>query len=139
MRTAKLALQLFALFSGGLPPAAMAQGVFDGWRYTTEAVGAWDADRVGWIDQHAAATELFVAQGPDYRPQRVSASQANDGVPIEALSISADGRWLAAPLMVRRMAGGTLVFTPDASHAEMEPWVKGLNEAAKKNADAKSK
>ncbi len=95
MRTAKLALQLFALFSASLPPAAMAQGVFDGWRYTTEAVGARDADRVGWIDQHGAATELFVAQGPDYRPERVSASQANDGVPIEALSISADGRWLA--------------------------------------------
>ena len=51
----------------------------------------------------------------------------------------ADGRWLAAPLMVRRMAGGVLVFTPDASHAEMEQWVKGLNEAAKKNADVKTK
>jgi hypothetical protein len=51
----------------------------------------------------------------------------------------ADGRWLAAPLIVRRMAGGTLVFTPDASHAEMEPWVKGLNEAAKKSAEQKAK
>ena len=51
----------------------------------------------------------------------------------------ADGRWLAAPLIVRRMAGGMLMFTPDASHAEMEPWVKGLNEAAKKTASAKSK
>jgi len=51
----------------------------------------------------------------------------------------ADGRWLAAPLMVRRMAGGVLVFTPDASHAEMEQWVKGLNETAKKNAGGKAK
>ncbi len=51
----------------------------------------------------------------------------------------ADGRWLAAPLIVHRIAGGTLVFTPDASHAEMEPWVKGLNEAGKKNAGLKSK
>jgi len=51
----------------------------------------------------------------------------------------ADGRWLAAPLIARRMAGGTLVFTPDATHVEMEPWIKGLNEAAKKNAEQKSK
>lgn len=50
-----------------------------------------------------------------------------------------DGRWLAAPLIVRRMAGSVLLFTPDASHAEMEQWVKGLNEAAKKNAGVKSK
>jgi hypothetical protein len=50
-----------------------------------------------------------------------------------------DGRWLAAPIIVRRMAGATLMFTPDATHAEMEPWVKGLNEAAKKAAGVKSK
>ena len=43
------------------------------------------------------------------------------------------------PLFHFRMAGGVLVFTPDASHAEMEQWVKGLNEAAKKNADVKTK
>ncbi len=51
----------------------------------------------------------------------------------------ADGRWLSAPLMMRRMAGGVLTFTPDASHAEMELWVKGLTAAAKKNADLKAK
>lgn len=45
-----------------------------------------------------------------------------------------DGRWLAAPMIVRRMASGTLTFTPDASHEEMEKWVKGLNETAKENA-----
>lgn len=47
----------------------------------------------------------------------------------------ADGRWLAAPLIVRRLAGGALVFTADASRAEMEPWVKALNEAARKRAE----
>jgi hypothetical protein len=51
----------------------------------------------------------------------------------------ADGRWLAAPLMVRRIADSKLVFTPDASREEMEKLVKGLNLAAKKNADQKSK
>lgn len=49
-----------------------------------------------------------------------------------------DGRWLAAPLIVRRMATNTLLFTPDASHEEMKKWVDGLNATAKKNADAKA-
>jgi hypothetical protein len=46
-----------------------------------------------------------------------------------------DGRWLAAPRITRRMAGGILTFTPDASHEEAEKLVNGLNEAAKNRAD----
>ena len=50
-----------------------------------------------------------------------------------------DGRWLAAPLVIRRISNCKLVFTPDATHEEAETLVKGLNAAAKKNADVKSK
>jgi preprotein translocase subunit SecD len=42
-----------------------------------------------------------------------------------------DGRWLAAPLITRRIAGGTLAFTPDCSREEADQLVLGLNEAAK--------
>lgn len=47
----------------------------------------------------------------------------------------ADGRWLAAPIITHRIAGGSLSFTPDCSHEEAEKLVNGLNEAAKKRAD----
>lgn len=43
-----------------------------------------------------------------------------------------DGRWLAAPIIARRIADGTLVFTPDASREEALELVTGLNAAAKK-------
>ena len=46
-----------------------------------------------------------------------------------------DGRWLAAPLILRHIDNGTLVFTPDASHEEAQKLVDGLNDAAKKRAD----
>jgi hypothetical protein len=46
-----------------------------------------------------------------------------------------EGRWLSAPLISRRMGSGTLVFTPDASRAEVEKLVKGLNAYIKKNND----
>jgi len=48
-----------------------------------------------------------------------------------------DGRWLAAPFISRRMAGGILTFTPDASHEEAEQLVKTLNVDAKRNSGLK--
>jgi hypothetical protein len=51
----------------------------------------------------------------------------------------AAGRWLAAPLITRRMAGGTLVFTPDASREESQKLVDGLNAVAEKLAGKKPK
>lgn len=41
-------------------------------------------------------------------------------------------RWLAAPLITRRVADGKLVFTPDATRAEAERIVNGLNRLAER-------
>jgi hypothetical protein len=49
-----------------------------------------------------------------------------------------DGRWLAAPIIARRMAGNTLTFSPDASRQEAQTLVDGLNALAKKTAGVKS-
>ncbi len=43
------------------------------------------------------------------------------------------GRWVAAPLIRRRIGDGKLVFTPDASRDEMDRLVKGLNETVERN------
>jgi preprotein translocase subunit SecD len=42
-----------------------------------------------------------------------------------------EGRWLAAPLISRRIGGGSLTFTPDASREEAEKFVEGLNNTVK--------
>jgi preprotein translocase subunit SecD len=42
-----------------------------------------------------------------------------------------DGRWLAAPLISRRISDGTLAFTPDCSREEADQLVAGINEATK--------
>ena len=44
-----------------------------------------------------------------------------------------DSRWLAAPVMSKRITNGKLVFTPDASREEAERIALGLNNFAKKN------
>jgi preprotein translocase subunit SecD len=41
-------------------------------------------------------------------------------------------RWLAAPLISRRIADGVFVFTPDANREEAEEIARGLNNVAKK-------
>ena len=43
---------------------------------------------------------------------------------------SGDGRWLAAPLITRRLSDGVLAFTPDCSREEADQLVTGLNAAA---------
>jgi hypothetical protein len=42
----------------------------------------------------------------------------------------ADGRWLAAPLITRRIGNGILSFTPDCSREEASQLVLGLNNVA---------
>ena len=42
-----------------------------------------------------------------------------------------EGRFLAAPLIVRRIAGGELTFSPDASREEAQQFVDGLNNLAR--------
>jgi preprotein translocase subunit SecD len=44
---------------------------------------------------------------------------------------AANGRWLAAPLITRRISGGRLVFTPDCSREEADQLVLGLNNTTK--------
>jgi len=44
----------------------------------------------------------------------------------------ANGRWLAAPFITSRIANGVLAFTPDASRAEADQLVLGLNHVAAK-------
>jgi hypothetical protein len=41
-------------------------------------------------------------------------------------------RWLAAPIIPRRIGDGVLVFTPDASLEESERFVRGLNNVVEK-------
>ncbi len=43
-----------------------------------------------------------------------------------------NGRWLAAPLITRRISNGVLAFTPDMSRAEADQLVLGLNNVAAK-------
>jgi hypothetical protein len=43
-----------------------------------------------------------------------------------------ESRWLAAPIVRKRIGDGKLIFTPDATREECDTIVTGLNAVAKK-------
>ncbi|HEY1661449.1 MAG TPA: hypothetical protein VGI03_03435 [Verrucomicrobiae bacterium] len=43
-----------------------------------------------------------------------------------------DGRWLAAPMITRRIYDGTMTFTPDMSRDEADEFILGLTNVVKK-------
>lgn len=83
------------------------------------------------------AVELTFEQTAGWRLEQFTGSNPGKHLAIfgQWSDKPADGRWLAAPIIVRRMADSKLTFTPDASHEEMEHWVNELNKAAKKKAE----
>ena len=60
------------------------------------------------------------------------ASVDNKGRHLAIYSEFGQARWLAAPLMLKPISAGTLVFTPDATRKEADRIVKGLNNVAAK-------
>src|SRR5687767_15246838 len=56
---------------------------------------------------------------------------AHRGRRVAIFSHFGEARWLAAPVMNKRIADGVLVFTPDATREESERIVLGLNNVAK--------
>jgi hypothetical protein len=48
-------------------------------------------------------------------------------------------RWLAAPIITRRIPNGQLAFTPDADRTEVDQLVLGLSNVAKKNVKTTAK
>jgi hypothetical protein len=58
---------------------------------------------------------------------------AHKGRRVAVFSEFGPVRWLAAPVMNKRIRDGLLTFTPDASHEEAERIVRGLNNVVAKN------
>lgn len=57
---------------------------------------------------------------------------AERGHRIAVFSTFGPSRWLASPVIQKRITDGVLTFTPDASREEAERIVRGLNNVAKK-------
>ncbi|HZQ46273.1 MAG TPA: hypothetical protein VFC07_04620 [Verrucomicrobiae bacterium] len=57
---------------------------------------------------------------------------ANRGKRIAVFCTFGPARWIASPVIQRRISDGVFTFAPDASRTEAERIVRGLNNSAKK-------
>jgi preprotein translocase subunit SecD len=62
-------------------------------------------------------------------------TSSNPGKRIAIFGDFKEKRWLACPMVRKRISDGVLVFTPDATREEADRIVKGLNDVAKQMKD----
>ncbi len=62
--------------------------------YSGGLVAAETSDRIAWVRNVAGVRNVFVAEGPDFRPRQVTSYAADDGQEITQLTFSPDGSHL---------------------------------------------
>ncbi|GAB2579905.1 S9 family peptidase [Spirosoma areae] len=62
--------------------------------FPTELVSAAQGSRIAWAFNEQGKRNVYVAEGPDFSPRKLTNYTADDGQEITSLSISNDGKWV---------------------------------------------
>ena len=62
--------------------------------FPTELTAASQGSKVAWAFEEQGRRNVYVAEGPDFKPRRLTNYQQDDGQEITSLSISANGQWV---------------------------------------------
>jgi Tol biopolymer transport system component len=62
--------------------------------FPTELTAAPMGERIAWALDEEGRRNIYVAEGPDYTPRKLTDFSNDDGQEISGLSISADGQWV---------------------------------------------
>ena len=86
---------LFCLF---VINQALAQNVpfasFKRYPFPTELTAASMGNKIAWALDEQGRRNIYVAEGPDYKPVKITHFEKNDGQEITSLCISGDGKWV---------------------------------------------
>jgi dipeptidyl aminopeptidase/acylaminoacyl peptidase len=81
-----------------LPPSLAAQQTpfvnYKKYPFPTEITAAPAGERIAWALDEEGRRNVYVAEGPDYTPRKLTDYPADDAQEITSLSISADGQWV---------------------------------------------
>ena len=88
----KLTLLLLLPFSLAAQQTAFLN--FKKYPFPTELTAAPTGERIAWAMDEEGRRNIYVAEGPDYTPRKLTDFSTDDGEEITGLSISADGRWV---------------------------------------------
>lgn len=62
--------------------------------FPTSLSAAATGSRIAWAFDEKGKRNVYVAEGPDFKPRRLTNYLTDDGQEISSLSISADGKWV---------------------------------------------
>lgn len=62
--------------------------------FPTELVTSASGSRIAWAADEQGRRNVYVAEGPDFKPRKVTNYANDDGQEISSLSISSDGKWV---------------------------------------------
>lgn len=109
---ASVALSTAGASAGAPAPAAIPPRLeaFLAYPFVSGLTTSRTGDRIAWIEMRKGVRNIWVADGPDFKPRRLTDATADDGQELAGLVLSADG------LSVAWSRGG----------GEHNPWANGL-------------
>ncbi len=62
--------------------------------FPNELTASAQGNRIAWAFNEEGKRNVYVAEGPDYKPRRLTSFMNDDGQEITSLSVSNDGKWV---------------------------------------------
>jgi len=92
IRLAILALLTFASVANAQAPFTMEQ--IKSYPFPNGLTAAATGSRIAWALNEQGKRNVWVAEGPEFRPRQLTRHDTDDGQEITSLQLSADGRWV---------------------------------------------
>jgi dipeptidyl aminopeptidase/acylaminoacyl peptidase len=90
----KLLTTLFVVISFQAFPQSFTLDAIKSYPFPTELVASASGSRIAWAMDEQGKRNVYVAEGPDFKPRKITNYANDDGQEITSLQISADGKWV---------------------------------------------
>src|SRR5215203_5974554 len=78
----------------GPAPAAFTLEQVTGYPFPTELAAAPTGNRIAWALDERGRRNLWVAEGPEFRPRRLTSYEQDDGQELTSVQLTRDGRYV---------------------------------------------
>ncbi|HNP77349.1 MAG: prolyl oligopeptidase family serine peptidase [Cyclobacteriaceae bacterium] len=87
-------LLLLAVISVGSFAQPLTLDAIKNYPFPTELTAAQQGSRIAWALDELGRRNIYVAEGPDFKPRKLTNYADDDGQEISSLAISANGQWV---------------------------------------------
>jgi dipeptidyl aminopeptidase/acylaminoacyl peptidase len=98
MKTSATLLFVTLSLSGTAQPKQVSSGfsaeAIKSYPFPNELTAATSGARIAWAWNEQGVRNVYVAEGPDFAPRRLTNYTNDDGQEISSLSVSSDGKWV---------------------------------------------